>query len=86
MEYIGEDRMTDASAPSWPTPFSPHERIEEPGLQMTNLQTEANPYYTASSPQIANPISPEKEHPRRFTSRVRNQRNIAIDELDNTNN
>ncbi len=32
MEYINEDYMTDTSDPSYPTPFSPHEKIEEPFL------------------------------------------------------
>ena len=60
MEYINEDCMTDASNPSYPTPFSSSGKIEEPLLQITNLQTEADPYCPASSPQIANPISPGK--------------------------
>jgi len=63
MEYINEDCMTDASDPSYPTPFSPHEKIEEPFLQMTNSQTEADPCCPASSPQVANPVSPGKGTP-----------------------
>ena len=41
MEYINREYTTDASDPSCPTPFSPYEKIEEPFLQMTNLQIEA---------------------------------------------
>ena len=60
MEYINRECTTDVSDPSCPTPFSPYEKIEEPFLQMTNLQTEADPCCTASSSRIANPVSPEK--------------------------
>jgi len=63
MEYINEDCMTDASDPSYPTPFSPHEKIKEPFLQMTNSQTEADPRCPVSSPQVANPVSPGKGTP-----------------------
>ena len=42
------------------TGFSPYEKIEELFLQMTNLQTEADPYCTASSSRIANPVSSKK--------------------------
>ena len=60
MEYVNRECTTDVSDPSCPTPFSPYEKIEEPFLQMTNLQIEAGPYCTASSSRIANPVSPEK--------------------------
>ena len=42
MEYINRDCMTDASDPSCPTPFLPYEKTEEPFLQMTKLQIEAD--------------------------------------------
>jgi len=63
MEYINEDCMTDASDLSYPTPFPPYEKIEEPFLQMTNSRTEADPCCPASSPQLANPVSPGKGTP-----------------------
>ena len=85
MKY-NEDCMTDTSDPSYPTPFLSYEKIEEPCLQMMNLQIEADPCYPASSPQIANPVSPEREHPRRFTNHVENQRNIARGQGPHKNN
>ena len=63
MEYINEDCMTDASDLSYPMTCSPHKKIEEPFLQMTNSQTEADPYCPALSPQVANHVSPGKGTP-----------------------
>ena len=77
--------MTDANDPSCPTPFSSYEKIEEPCLQMTNLQKliHITQHRRLKSPT---PYLGKKEHPRRSMRRVRNQRNIARDGLDNTNN
>ncbi len=55
--------MTVASDSSYPTPFSPDEKIEEPLLELTNSQPEADQCCPASSPQIANPASPGKGTP-----------------------
>ena len=66
MEYINEDCMTDASDPSYPTPFFPYENIGEPFLQMTNSQTETESCCSASSPQVANLVFPGKGTPAAF--------------------
>jgi len=63
MEYINEDCMTDASDLSFSMPCSPHEKIEEPCLQMANSQTEADPCCPALSPQVANHVSSGKGTP-----------------------
>ena len=44
MEYINEDCMTDASDPSYSTPFFPYENNGESFLQITNSQIETNSY------------------------------------------
>lgn len=66
MEYINEDCMTDASDPSYPTPFFPYENTGEPFLQMTNSQTETDSCCPASSPQVANLVFPGKGIPAAF--------------------
>ena len=66
IEYINEDCMTDASDPSYPTPFFPYENIGEPFLQMTNSQTETDSCCPASSPQVANLVFPGKGTPAAF--------------------
>ena len=58
MEY--NDNEIDAGDPSCPTPFSPSGKIE-PLLQTTNSQTGADPRSPASSPQIANAVSPKED-------------------------
>ena len=50
MEYINKDYITGADDSSYPTPFSPYKKSEEPFLQLKNSQIEADPCYPASSP------------------------------------
>ena len=63
MEYINEDCMTDASDPLYPTSLSPYEMLENPFLQITSSQTEADPCCSASSPQISKSVSLGKDTP-----------------------
>ena len=63
MEYINKNCMTDASNLSYPMSCSPYENIEEFFVQMMNSQTEADPCCPASSPQVADHVSPEKGTP-----------------------
>lgn len=70
MEYIDEDCMTDTSDHSYSTPFSPSRKIEEPILNVTNFQTEAEPCCPArrlKSPtcifvEMYNTLEPKKNH------------------------
>ena len=70
--------MTDASDPSYPTPFFPYENIGEPFLQMTNSQTETESYYPVSSPQVANPVFPGKETPAAFSVKPVTQQSLRL--------
>jgi len=80
MEYVNEDCVTDASDLSYPIPGSLYEKIEEPFLQMTNSQAEADPCCLASSPpcisETGTPAAlcqscrePKKHHKRRTSFR-----------------
>ena len=88
MEYINEDCITDASDPSYPTPFFPYENIGELFLQMTNSQTETDSCCPASSSQVVNLVFPGKGIPvafyklRRESKKYGKRRDLEHNTLD----